>query len=118
MKFISVDIDFLDIYSKNLDEEYKNLHLKMAEIFGFPDFYGKNLAALIDCLSDLRAFRDEEPMTRYSLNDEECLLLNVGNLSKASNDLRRKFLLALEAVNTRLSAGKTPTILVNLTSKG
>lgn len=89
----------------------------MAEIFGFPDFYGKNLAALIDCLSDLRAFRDEEPMTRYSLNDEECLLLNVGNLSKASNDLRRKFLLALEAVNTRLSAGKTPTILVNLTSK-
>ena len=32
MKFISVDIDFLDIYSKNLDEEYKNFHLKMAEI--------------------------------------------------------------------------------------
>lgn len=49
MKFISVDIDFLDIYSKNF-------HLKMAEIFGFPDFYGKNLAALIDCLSDLRTF--------------------------------------------------------------
>ncbi|EET80885.1 Barstar, ribonuclease (Barnase) inhibitor [Campylobacter showae] len=111
MKFISVDIDFLDIYSKNF-------HLKMAEIFGFPDFYGKNLAALIDCLSDLRTFGDEEPMTRYSLNDDECLLLNVRNLSKASNDLRRKFLLALEAVNTRLSAGKTPTILVNLTSKG
>ena len=111
MKFISVDIDFLDIYSKNF-------HLKMAEIFGFPDFYGKNLAALIDCLSDLRTFGDEEPMTRYSLNDDECLLLNVRNLSKASNDLRRKFLLALEAVNTRLSADKTPTILVNLTSKG
>ena len=111
MKFISVDIDFLDIYSKNF-------HLKMAEIFGFPDFYGKNLAALIDCLSDLRTFGDEEPMTRYSLNDDECLLLNVRNLSKASNDLRCKFLLALEAVNTRLSAGKTPTILVNLTSKG
>ena len=48
MKFISVDIDFLDIYSKNLDEGYKNFHLKMAKIFGFPDFYGKNLAALID----------------------------------------------------------------------
>jgi len=27
MKFVSVDIDFLDIYSKNLDEEYKNFHL-------------------------------------------------------------------------------------------
>ena len=94
MKFISVDIDFLDIYSKNLDEEYKNFHLKMAEIFGFPDFYGKNLAALIDCLSDLRTFGDEEPMTRYSLNDDECLLLNVRNLSKASNDLRCKFFIS------------------------
>jgi len=32
--------------------------------------------------------------------------------------LRRNFFLALKAVNTRLSADKTPTILVNLTSKG
>ena len=39
MKFINIDIDFLDIYSKNLDEEYRNFHTKMAEIFGFPDFY-------------------------------------------------------------------------------
>ena len=62
MKFISIDIDFLDIYYKNLDEEYKNFHLKMSESFGFPDFYGKNLAALIDCLSDLRTFWDEEPI--------------------------------------------------------
>lgn len=28
MKFINIDIDFLDIYSKNLDEEYRNFSYK------------------------------------------------------------------------------------------
>ncbi|WP_314253694.1 barstar family protein [Eikenella halliae] len=114
MKLISIDIDFSDIYSENLDDEYKNFHLRMAEIFGFPDFYGKNLAALIDCLSDLRIYGDEEPMVCYSLNKDECVLLNIKNLSKISDSLKGKFLLAIEAVNTRLSTGEMPTILMNL----
>ena len=86
----------------------------MAEIFGFPTFYGKNLAALIDCLSDLRTFGDEEPMTRYSLNKDECILLNIKNLLKISDDLRSKFLLAIEQVNVRHTISKIPTILINL----
>lgn len=65
MKFISIDIDFSDICPEDSDDEYKNFHQKMAETFGFPDFYGKNLAALIDCLSDLRVYDDTEPMIRY-----------------------------------------------------
>ena len=116
MKFINIDIDFLDIYSKNLDEEYRNFHTKMAEIFGFSDFYGKNLAAFIDCLSDLRIYKGEdiEPMVRYSLNKDECILLNIKNLLKISDDLRSKFLLAIEQVNVRHRISKIPTILINL----
>ena len=116
IKFINIDIDFLDIYSKNLDEEYRNFHTKMAEIFGFPHFYGKNLAAFIDCLSDLRIYEGEdiEPMVRYSLNKDECILLNIKNLLKISDDLRSKFLLAIEQVNVRHRISKIPTILINL----
>ena len=116
MKFIIIDIDFLEICSENLENEYSNFHTKMAEIFGFPDFYGKNLAAFIDCLSDLRIYEGEdiEPMVRYSLNKDECILLNISNLLRISDDLRNKFLLAVEQVNTRHTRSKTPTILINL----
>ena len=116
MKFIIIDIDFLEICSENLENEYSNFHTKMAEIFGFPDFYGKNLAAFIDCLSDLRIYEGEdiEPLVRYSLNKDECILLNISNLLRISDDLRHKFLLAVEQVNTRHTRSKTPTILINL----
>lgn len=116
MKFVSVDIDFLEIYSENLNDEYHNFHRKMADIFGFPDFYGKNLAAFIDCLSDLRIYEGEdiEPMIRYSLNEDECLLLNIRNLFRISDDLRYKFLFAIEQINTRHARSTIPTILINL----
>ena len=116
VKFVNVDIDFLEIYSEDLDNEYCNFHTKMTEIFGFPDFYGKNLAAFIDCLSDLRIYEGEdiEPMVRYSLNKDECILLNIKNLLKISDDLRSKFLLAIEQVNVRHRISKIPTILINL----
>lgn len=114
MKFISVDVDFLEIYSKNLDDERHNFHTKMAEIFGFPDFYGGNMAAFVDCLFDLRMYEDIEPMVCYSLSVDECILLNVKNLSKISDGLRYDFLLAIGRVNTMHIKSKIPTILINL----
>ena len=80
MKFINIDIDFLDIYSKNLDEEYRNFHTKMAEIFGFPHFYGKNLAAFIDCLSDLRTkflLAIEQVNVRHRISKIPTILINL-----------------------------------------
>ena len=31
----------------------KDLHVRIAETLGFPDWYGMNLDALMDCLTDL-----------------------------------------------------------------
>ena len=31
----------------------KEAHLYLAELFGFPEYYGKNLDALYDCLTEL-----------------------------------------------------------------
>ncbi len=44
MNKIVLDIDRLD----------REGHDYLKEAFGFPDYYGKNLDALYDCLSDLR----------------------------------------------------------------
>ena len=58
------------------------------EKLGFPDFYGMNWDALIDCLSYLR--EPEAEMTKVSLEEDEVLLIYCNDLSKAkfnSNDL-------------------------------
>lgn len=44
--------------------------------FGFPDFYGANMDAWIDCMSYLR---DEEGMTNFRLGPDEMLRIEVEN---------------------------------------
>ena|SRR5690349_4143942 len=38
--------------------DWKTFHDVFAEIFGFPDFYGRNLDAWIDCMSSLDVQED------------------------------------------------------------
>ena len=76
----------IQIDCKGLKE--KDLHLVFKEKLGFPDFYGMNWNALIDCLSYLR--EPEAEMTKVSLKEDEVLLIYCNDLSKAkfnSNDL-------------------------------
>jgi hypothetical protein len=49
-------------------------HDECMKAFGFPDFYGRNMDAWIDCLSDLR---DEQGMTRFRLQPNELLRIEV-----------------------------------------
>ena len=77
MKFKTIQID-----CKGLTE--KALHMMLKDKLGFPDFYGMNGNALIDCLSYLR-----EPgakMTKVFLEEDEVLLINCNDLSKAKFD--------------------------------
>jgi hypothetical protein len=34
-------------------KDWRSFHEEFARVFGFPDFYGKNMNAWMDCLSDL-----------------------------------------------------------------
>lgn len=45
MKYVVIDCE------KLLQKE--QAHLYLAEVFNFPDYYGKNLDALFDCLTEL-----------------------------------------------------------------
>lgn len=74
MKFKTIQID-----CKGLTE--KDLHRTFKEKLGFFEGYGMNWDALIDCLSYLR--EPEAEMTTISLEEDEVLLINCCDLSKA-----------------------------------
>jgi len=54
--------------------EWKSFHDECRSAFGFPDFYGRNMDAWIDCLGGLR---DDDGMTKFSLRDDETLCIEV-----------------------------------------
>jgi RNAse (barnase) inhibitor barstar len=91
MEFKTIQID-----CKGLTE--KDLHLVFKEKLGFPDFYGMNWDALIDCLSSLRD--PETGMTEVSLEEDEVLLIYCNDLSKSKFD-SNVFIDVIEFVNAR-----------------
>ena len=54
------------------------LHRECALAFGLPDFYGRNISALIDCLSGVR---DNDGMSRFTLAPEEVLEIELSDAS-------------------------------------
>ena len=91
MKFKTIQVD-----CKGLNE--KDLHLVFKEKLGFPDFYGMNWDALIDCLSYLR--EPEAEMTKVYLEEDEVLLIYCNDLSKSKFD-SNVFIDVIEFVNAR-----------------
>ena len=91
MKCKTIQIDCKDLRERDLHKAFKDK-------LGFPDFYGMNWDALIDCLSCLR-----EPtygMTTVALENDEVLLINCNDLHSAKFDID-VFLDVIEAVNAR-----------------
>ena len=81
--------------------DWPSFHAESREKFGFPDFYGRNLDAWVDCLSGIR---DNDGMSSIALASDEVLRIELVN----SDSLRKKaphILTALEecidAVNER-----------------
>lgn len=69
--------------------------------FGFPEFYGRNMNAWVDCLSYLR---DEEGMTKFLLKPDETLQIIVANaeiLRKHAPDILEDVAFCIEAINER-----------------
>lgn len=53
-------------------------HRECALAFGLPDFYGRNISALIDCLSGVR---DNDGMSRFALASDEVLDIELRDAS-------------------------------------
>ncbi|MCW2256046.1 hypothetical protein M2263_002137 [Providencia alcalifaciens] len=105
MKLIKLNIDFNNI--KNVDD----FHMTMKILFGFPDFYGKNFSAFIDCLSSLRL--PEDGMTSIHIKNDECILLEIFNINSIPDDLLHDFLLSIQEINRRCAIfGEEASILL------
>jgi hypothetical protein len=86
-------------------------HRECALAFGLPDFYGRNVSALIDCLSGVR---DNDGMSRFALTADEVLDIELHDASIVSHEAPA-VLAALEdsvdEVNLRHSEqGKVPPL--------
>jgi len=89
-----------------------SFHATFADLMGFPDFYGANMDAWIDCMS---SFRDGEAnITQVHLGSDERLLIEVtdtegfrARLPDVFNDLVK----CTASVNRRyVDMGGTPAI--------
>lgn len=60
----------------NTITDWASFHLACKEAFGFPDFYGANMNAWIDCLSYLS---EDDKMTKFVLSKNEILHIEVTN---------------------------------------
>lgn len=90
-------------------------HAVVREAFGFPDFYGANYAALVDCWSSLR-YPDDGMSTVVLGSLDDRLELRITNLASSSEDVIRLLLSAVEAVNERERLnGLSEVIVVVLT---
>ncbi|MEE3664884.1 barstar family protein [Brenneria sp. g21c3] len=93
MKVKRLYIDFSKL------ETMDDFHNEMKSIFGFPDFYGKNTHALIDCLTSLRY--PDDGMTTITLKKDETLLLEVNNLNYRNIEVVNTFFSSIQYVNYR-----------------
>ena len=86
-------------------------HRECELAFGLPAFYGRNISALIDCLSGVR---DDDGMSRFVLAPDEVLDIELNDASIVSHEAPA-VLAALEdtvdEVNLRYGEqGKTPPL--------
>ena len=104
---ISLDCDLI--------EDWASFHRTFAETFKFPDFYGANSAAWIDCMT----YPGE--MTRIGLKDEYVItirLLNSGGLKRRCPQLHAEIFELAAFVNfRRIDAGEPGRICVSTASQ-
>jgi RNAse (barnase) inhibitor barstar len=59
--------------------DWDSFHDQCSNVFAFPDFYGRNMNAWVDCLSYLR---DDDGMSKFVLKENEVLTIEVQHSDK------------------------------------
>ena len=92
--------------------DWDSFHNTFAELFGFPDFYGRNMNAWIDCMSDL-----DDPdagMTSIHVAPGEVVVLcvsAVADLRKRCPDIYDALIESSSFVNYRRIETGAPAVL-------
>src|SRR5438552_12926068 len=95
--------------------DWRSFHVTCREAFGFPDFYGMNMNAWIDCLTYLD---ESDGMSRFHLAPGELLHIEVLDTKSFNDRLPEIFDALIECsafVKMRyLDDGKVPKNLTNI----
>jgi hypothetical protein len=95
--------------------DWNSFHGECQGTFGFPEFYGRNMDAWIDCLSTLR---DDDRMTKFKLGPDETLeirLLHSGVLRRQAPNILGALEECMMAVNERyVEHGEKPALTLEL----
>lgn len=81
--------------------DWESFHTESARVFGFPEYYGRNLNAWVDCLSYLR---DEDGMSTFRLGENEVLnieILHSETLRQQTPDIAEELEFCIAAINER-----------------
>lgn len=96
-------------------DDWHAFHGECQSAFGFPDCYGCNMDAWIDCLSYLR---DEDGMTKFRLKPDEMLQIVIDHaeiLRKNAPHILEDIALCVEALNERyVDYGENPALELKL----
>ncbi|MBV8666516.1 MAG: barstar family protein [Burkholderiaceae bacterium] len=80
---------------------WESFHDECQHAFGFPEFYGRNMNAWVDCLSYLR---DEDGMSKFRLEPDEVLQIEVihtESLRIRAPDILEDMEFCISAINER-----------------
>ncbi|HEX7862886.1 MAG TPA: barstar family protein [Verrucomicrobiae bacterium] len=85
----------IQIDGRNL-QDWTTFHDEFARIFGFPEFYGRNMDAWIDCMSSLDA--PEDGLTSVHVRSGEVIVLCVSDMEDVRQRCSEVYDALLEAV--------------------
>lgn len=81
--------------------DWDSFHTESQKAFGFPDFYGRNMNAWVDCLSYLR---DDDGMSIFRLTENEVLKIEVTDaevLRQKAPDILAELAMCVDMINER-----------------
>ncbi|UZE23732.1 barstar family protein [Pseudomonas sp. B21-056] len=102
----TIELNFSEI------KDVEHLYETLAEKFGFPEGYGKNVDAMIDCLFGLRY--PKEGMTKISIDLTEAIIIQAKNITSTQQNLRDTLIFIVEFVNFKCKFKETPPSILLL----
>lgn len=89
--------------------DWDSFHSVFASTFGFPDFYGRNMNAWIDCMSDLS---EDTGMTSVHGSPTDPVVLYLDNAKVMPKELLDALVEGAGFVNWRRLAMGDPAVLI------
>jgi RNAse (barnase) inhibitor barstar len=101
---MQISLDFSSIV------DWQTFHAQFKQRMGFPDFYGNNMDAWIDCMSSIDAPSDG--MSKITVSKNQALEIIVNGIEKAVKtypDLLQEFVECTAIVNQRFKVANSAT---------